>query len=165
MTALHNRIRPSATANLELRHDVASLGPNLGDCYSFWDLRRNGKVIPSRFDLDPPYEIMHLMPRLCLFDVESLAWRMIGSDFLALMDMNERSFSHGVACERLKEFMSQCRYVCEEWEPRLTVFAPESSGDCPHVLFLPLSESSHSVSTVLACVELRNNAEALVNAA
>lgn len=158
MTVLIDHSRRTKTTKLESRSapELTELGPNLGACFDFWNSRRKGKPVPSRFDLDPPYEIMHLLPRLCLFDVESIDWRMIGSDFLALMEMKDRTFSDGVACNRLKAFMHQCRDTCTDQTPRLTKFLSGNGADYPNALFLPLSSDTPAISTILVCAELRN---------
>jgi hypothetical protein len=125
--------------------------------YLYWDSKRNGRLMPSRADLDP-VDIPKLLPDICLVDVvpdaRKYVYRLIGTNEAAMRGRDPTGKPVGEAYFGTSKQSVFLNYdaVTETRAPRLDR-DPSITADNRFIqhesIFLPLSDNGENVSMIM----------------
>ena len=134
--------------------------PRLREAYSYWDAKRQTKLMPSRSDLDP-VEIPRLLPYVILIDVMreplDFRYRLVGTQACVIMrrDLTGQIFSEIPGNGQASALWRGCEAVVSSKAPMCWQFSylgPERSlRDCERVL-LPLSKDGVNVTMIFKVI-------------
>ena len=125
--------------------------------YRYWDGKRNGRLMPSRADLDP-LEIPRFLPDICLVDVvpdaRKYVYRLIGTNEAAMRgrDPTGLAVGEGYFGTSAQSVFLNYDGVTESRAPRIDRDPSITSDDrfIKHEsIFLPLSDDGEHVNMIL----------------
>ena len=125
--------------------------------YRYWDGKRNGRLMPSRSDLDP-VDIPRFLPDICLVDVvpdaRKYVYRLIGTNEAAMRgrDPTGLAVGEGYFGTSAQSVFLNYDGVTRSRAPRLDRDPSITSDDrfIQHEsIFLPLSDDSEHVNMIL----------------
>ena len=136
---------------------LAGCHASLRQLYEYWDMRRGGRSMPARSDLDP-VDLKQLLPVLILIDVVPDArryiYRLVGTREVEMRgrDPTGRSILEAYYGESAEGTTFYLDRVVQRREPVLYrgTYQPLSTRiQCDDVLFLPLSKDGEAVNMIM----------------
>ncbi|MBK8158351.1 MAG: PAS domain-containing protein [Rhodospirillaceae bacterium] len=130
--------------------------------YAYWDSKRNGRLMPSRVDIDP-VEMKRWLPSVTIVDVQRhpqrLVYRLVGTRSVELRgrDVTGLTVEQGYHGTTLEDVLENYRLIIDE---KKVVYDLESSMSSTELcedgetLMLPLSSDGEVVDKVLIYVEV-----------
>ncbi|MFD2261739.1 PAS domain-containing protein [Lacibacterium aquatile] len=154
--------------------DVCS--PRIRRFYSYWESRRNGRLMPTRGDINPA-DIADLLPYIVLTEVLNeapyLIYRLVGTKQVAMrgrdptgMPVISNHLGHHIAFAP-DEIILNYRFAIEKRQPIYDYYplTGPDTGDTSFeagpvkeigTLLLPLSADGERVNMVICCTDIRN---------
>lgn len=132
--------------------------PAVREIYAYWDGKRQGRLMPSRADIDPA-EMIPFLPNLILVDVVTrdpleLVYRLVGTREVEARgrDPTNRSVADHFYCRSREDALANYRDVIERRAPLFDADSKNSpySRLSEHgSIFLPLSSDGVTVNKIM----------------